>query len=617
MRKLKTKILLILLFFSFIILLLGLVGSSFIRELAKDSKAIIQDNYKSVQYATEMQHSVSMMYQNALLLFNNQIPDTEFAKQFIIHKNKFEKNFELESKNITETGEKELVRNLNESYMNFKILFDQIKISNAISNKINLKNKNLLTYSQINDKFEDIINLVNGIYNINMEAILRKNLIADNTAHRVSTYMIITGTVSLIISLLSLFYFPGYLVKPIHQLTEKINEITRRNYNQQLNIKSLDEIGDLAKSFNHMAERLREYEQNNLHQLLIEKKRVEAILQNMNDAVLVIDENKIIVSINKTALELFGLKDNEIIGKYAPDVATHNDLIREIIKDIIPRFDGNTQAENKPIQIFINNKESFFSKEVIEIKLAENGFEQNSIGYVLVLKNITSFEERDTAKTNLIATVSHELKTPLSSINLSLKLLENDKIGTVNEEQKKILQAIRQQTVRLSKMVNELLDFSQTESGNIKLNITTVKPEDIIEYAVLALVMISAEKNIQLNTKIEENLPKIQADIEKTVWVLVNLINNAIRYTNENGDIQIVCRKENNFVIFSVIDKGAGIAPEDQEKIFKKFIQVGSNPKGRGLGLAISKEFVLSQGGNIWLKSEIGIGSNFSFSIPV
>jgi PAS domain S-box-containing protein len=597
--------------------LLGIVGSNFIRELAKDSKAIIQDNYQSVQYATEMQHSISRMYQNALLLINNQIPDTEFTKQFISDKNIFDKNLELESKNITETGEKELVKNLNESYMSFKVLFDQIKISNTESEKFKMKNKSLLTYTQLNDKFEDIISLVKGIYNINMEAIFRKNLIADKTAHRVSTYMIITGAISLIISLLALLYFPGYLVKPIHQLTEKINEITKKNYNQQLNIKSLDEIGDLVKSFNLMAERLREYEQNNLHQLLIEKKRVETILQNMNDAVLVIDEDKNIVSINKTALELFGLKDNEIIGKYAPDVATHNDLIREIIKDIIPRLDGNTKAENKPIQIFVDNKESYFSKEIIEIKLAENGFEQTSIGYVLVLKNITSFEERDTAKTNLIATVSHELKTPLSSINLSLKLLENDKIGSINEEQKKILQTIRQQTVRLSKMVNELLDFSQTESGNIKLNITTIKPEDIIEYAVLALVMIAAEKNIQLNTQIEDNLPKVQADIEKSVWVLVNLINNAIRYTSENGTIQIICRKENNSVVFSVIDKGAGIAPEDQEKVFNKFVQVGSNPKGRGLGLAISKEFVISQGGNIWLKSEIGVGSNFSFSIPV
>jgi signal transduction histidine kinase len=274
--------------------------------------------------------------------------------------------------------------------------------------------------------------------------------------------------------------------------------------------------------------------------------------------------------------------------------------------------------ETEPIQIIIDQKQFYFVKDIISLTIpsSTNG-KVLLAGYILILKNVTKFEERDTAKTNLIATVSHELKTPLSSINLSLKLLENDKVGSVNDEQKKILNTIRQQTLRLSKMVNELLDFSQTESGNIKLNIKKTKPEDIVEYAVLAVVMIAAEKNIQLNTEIEENLPKVQADIEKTVWVLVNLINNAVRYTPENSVVQIKCKKENNAVIFSVIDQGTGIAPEDQQKVFNKFVQVGNNPKGRGLGLAISKEFVLSQGGNIWLQSEIGIGSNFSFSLPI
>ena len=127
-------------------------------------------------------------------------------------------------------------------------------------------------------------------------------------------------------------------------------------------------------------------------------------------------------------------------------------------------------------------------------------------------------------KTNLIATVSHELKTPLSSINLCLKLLEDNRIGTINEEQKGLLNSIRQQSTRLSKVVNELLDYSQAETGNIKLKITEIRPEDIVELAVIALMMLLSEKNIQLETELSEPLPSIKADIEKTVWVLVNII---------------------------------------------------------------------------------------------
>jgi signal transduction histidine kinase len=239
------------------------------------------------------------------------------------------------------------------------------------------------------------------------------------------------------------------------------------------------------------------------------------------------------------------------------------------------------------------------------------------IGYIIMLKNITRFQERDAAKTNLIATVSHELKTPLSSINLSLKLLEDSRIGGINNEQKNIIKSLRQQSNRLSKVVNELLDFSQAETGNIKLKITDVKPEDIVELGVVALTMLLAEKNLQVETTLQPNLPIIRADLEKSVWVLVNILTNAIRYSPVNGTILITVTQENGFVEFGVKDSGPGISEEDCRKIFNKFVQVGDKKSlGTGLGLAIAKEFVQSQKGDIKVESRLGEGSKFSFSLP-
>jgi signal transduction histidine kinase len=166
-------------------------------------------------------------------------------------------------------------------------------------------------------------------------------------------------------------------------------------------------------------------------------------------------------------------------------------------------------------------------------------------------------------------------------------------------------------------MVNELLDFSQTETGNIKLKISKVRPEDIADLSVTAIMMLLSEKKIQINLNLADNLPDVKADLEKTVWVLVNLITNAIRYTPESGYIDLSAENENEFIKFSVHDQGPGISKEDQDKIFKRFVQVGNKNKGTGLGLAISKEFVQAQGGKIIVESEPGKGSTFSFFLPV
>jgi PAS domain S-box-containing protein len=430
--------------------------------------------------------------------------------------------------------------------------------------------------------------------------------------------MIIIAAISTLITLLFIIKYPASIVDPILELTDKIKAISKGNYDQQLNFNSKDELGDLAAAFNTMAVRLKEYDESNLNNLLFEKKRLDAVIENLQDAVFILDENKYILMANRGGLSLTGLRNADIVGKYAPDVAVNNDLFRELVRGMVGNGEGRNGEDEKPIKIVQNQKEFYYSREIIEIKTKPTGSDlQKTIGFILLLKNITLFEERDVAKTNLIATVSHELKTPISSINLSLKLLEDSRIGKLNEEQINLVYSVRQQSARLSKMVNELLDFSQTETGNIKLKISKVRPEDIADLSVTAIMMLLSEKKIQINMNVADNLPDVKADLEKTVWVLVNLITNAIRYTPESGFIDLAAENEGEFIKFSVHDQGPGISKEDQDKIFKRFVQVGTKNKGTGLGLAISKEFVQAQGGRIIVNSLPGEGSTFSFFLPV
>jgi NtrC-family two-component system sensor histidine kinase KinB len=234
------------------------------------------------------------------------------------------------------------------------------------------------------------------------------------------------------------------------------------------------------------------------------------------------------------------------------------------------------------------------------------------------LKNITEFKRLDIAKTNFMATLSHELKTPLSSINLSLKLILDERIGKLGTEQIQLIDNIRQETQRLLRYINELLDFSQIETGNIKLNITGTQPQEIINLSLEAMKPTFEQKQIQAQTNIEPNLPAINADIEKTVWVMNNLLSNAARFSPEGAILKIGINRNAGSVRFSVKDEGPGIDPRFHQKIFERFAQVYNNDNkgGTGLGLAIAKDFIEAQGGKIWVESALGEGSNFIFELP-
>jgi signal transduction histidine kinase len=320
---------------------------------------------------------------------------------------------------------------------------------------------------------------------------------------------------------------------------------------------------------------------------------------------------------NDVALKISGLKAADTIGKLIQDVAVNNDLIRSLIQDLFNPATESTATKIEPIKIYADNKESYFEKQVIAIKITPTGEqEEKFIGNVILLQNITPFKELDFAKTNFIATVSHELKTPIASIKMSLQLLENEQVGTVNEEQKNLLHSIKDDANRLLKITGELLNMTQVESGNIQMAMVATDAKEILNYAVSANKAAADQKNIKLEVALPADLPNVMADEEKTAWVLTNLISNAIRYSYDNAAIYINVKKLDNKIEFSVTDSGQGIAPQYKEKIFDRYFRVpGTKKEGTGLGLSISKEFIEAEGGKITVASDFGAGSTFTVSL--
>ncbi|MBK9248184.1 MAG: HAMP domain-containing protein [Ignavibacteria bacterium] len=565
--RIKTKITLgIGLLFTLIVVLVS-ISTYYLDALSNATKKILEANYNSLEYTQNMVAALER---------------TEDREQSLAV---FEKNLIKQQNNITEIGEAELTQKLGERFAQLKAN----QKDTAIYHKLRIDNY--------------------AIMKLNMDAIARKSAVATQTAKTATMWVAISGVLCFLISFTLLLNFPARISTPIQELTESIRQIADKNYRKRLHFQGKDEFNDLADSFNTMAEKLDRYEQSNLAKIIFEKKRIETIINNMKYPIIGFDEKRYILFANTEATKILNIESAKLIGNYAPDIALHNDLLRRLLTI------ENTQA---PLKIYSDGKESYFTKEVVQIVA-----DLQPIGEVILLNNITEYKELDLAKTNFIATISHELKTPISSIKLSLKLLEDARVGTVNPEQQKLIETMKDESQRLLKITGELLDLAQVETGNIQLQKQSTMPETIISYACNALAFQAQQKNIHLEVICEEELPNVVCDIEKTAWVLVNFFSNAVRYSPEDAKINIRCYRIAGVVSpevqFTVQDYGRGIDPKYQPKIFEKFYQVPNSDTtntGTGLGLAISKEFIEAQGGSIGLVSEVGMGSTFMFTLP-
>ena len=427
---------------------------------------------------------------------------------------------------------------------------------------------------------------------------------AAATAEQATFWLTVIVTVLTIIAFTFIINFPGIISNPIKVLSEGIAEIANKNYSKRIHLAQNDEFGELAAAFNSMAGKLDEYEHSNLAKIVFEKTRIETIINQMKDGIIGLDEKQQVLFLNVVAENLLGLKEKEISGKYAPDIALKNDLMRTLLQD----------AEKKELKIYADGKESFFSKEPIKVL---NG--DIVIGEVIVLRNITPFHELDEAKTNFIATVSHELKTPMSSIKMSARLLNDERVGSLDDEQKELVKSIEDDVERLLKITSELLNMAQVETGNIQLKLQSTSPDAIVQQAIGTVQLLAQQKGIRINCQVQQNIASMHADAEKTSWVLLNFLTNAIKFSPEDAVITVHVYFKDNSIEFLVEDHGKGIEEKYLPRVFDRYFKVPGNTEktGTGLGLAISREFIEAQGGHIWVSSQYGQGSIFGFSLPV
>ncbi len=573
--KIKAKLRLGIGLLFLLIVLLTVLGSLFIKQLKNDTQNILVANYNTLDYSRQM-----------MIALNEGIGKATSAQLFT-------DNLHKQQRNITELGEQELT---------VKLAQDFGKLQQQLGDTGLVK--------QVRTDITDIMLL-------NMQAIQRKSTLAETTAGTATFWITLVGTICFLIAFTLLVNLPGNIANPLKELTNSIKQIAAENYTERVHFEKHNEFGELAASFNTMAEKLEEYKAGNMEKLLMEKKRIETLINNMHDPVIGLDANNGILFMNDTALKVAGLQNEAVIGKPVTAIAAKNDLMRKLIEGLLDSPLPSEDTKTAPVKIYADNKESYFEKQLIPIKIVPTGEKaEKLIGNVILLQNITPYKELDFAKTNFIATVSHELKTPISAIKMSVQLLGNKQIGPLNEEQADLLNSIQGDADRLLKITGELLNMTQVESGTIQMAVMPVMPQEITEYAIGSNKAAADNKKIKLELTLQANMAPVLADKEKTAWVLTNLLSNAIRYSYDNATVFVNVAQVGNQIQFSVTDGGQGIPPQYIDKIFDRYFRIpGTRKEGTGLGLSISKEFIEAQGGSISVKSDLGAGSVFSFTL--
>ena len=482
-----------------LITLLGGLAIKNIHNVSDDTQNILADNYNSLLYSRQMLESLDAIREN---------PNA---------RKEFEAGLEAQKKNLTEKDEDVLTNRLSS---NCEKALDDMD----------------------DESIRQIRQTIYTIMAVNMSAIYEKNEVAVHTAERSLFWIWTVGIACIVIAFLFLARLPRSVSVQIRKLTDGIKEI--------------------ATLFNEMAERLAEYRNSSLEDILQGKKYIETIINSIAEPIIGLSKERKILFVNDEALTVLNLTRENIIDKPAPEVALKNDLLRRLIRQLVHPDDNKD-----PLKIYADNKESYFQVKYIPINVnRQTGLESKYVGDVILLKNVTEFKEKDIAKTTFISTISHELKTPISAIMMSLRLLEDNRIGKLNTEQESLSKNIKENSDRLLEITGELLKMSQVESGKLYLNPKITKPIELIDYAIKANRVQAERFNCQIEVEYPEKIAKLFVDSEKIAWVVTNLLSNAIRYSSENGRIIIGARQIDKAVEIYVKDFGKGISVCREQK---------------------------------------------------
>ncbi|MFH1070647.1 MAG: ATP-binding protein [Candidatus Glassbacteria bacterium] len=601
----------ILLGYSITLVLMGLVIGWAVLNLAslgKASEAILRENYRSISAAENMRNSLERQNSAILLFLSGQGQTGE--DNFLKYQSEFLQWLARAKDNITIEGEGELLKKIEGNYYTYVTGFSELKkLYSGNPAEANLYyQQNLL---QVSDQVRaEVV----GLRDINQNTMFQASRNAEQMAAQTMISTISVGVIGLLLGLIFSLTLSTRLVSPLHRIVKATKIVAQGDYSVRVPTETNDELGQLAVEFNLMAEKLDHFHSLNIEQIVSEKRKSEAILGSIKDGIIVLDTDLRISNLNSPARRIFGAENGLLTGLAVQELVNDRRLL-EVLAATVSQ--GKTPRENDEMNVVsvVKNEETQYYSFTISPIFGEG---RELLGAVALFRDITRLKELDRLKSEFIMAASHELRTPLTSMGMSVDLLLERAYETLDEKSKLLLNTTRDEIRRLKILVNELLDLSKIESGNVSMDFQYCPLQTLFDKVISVFNNQAAEKSVALRSELSAGLPKVKADVNKITWVLTNLLSNALRYVPGNGEIILSAASIGDQVQISVSDNGPGIPIEYQSRIFDKFVQIKGDTKseGSGLGLAICKEIVRAHRGTIWVDSMPGKGSTFNFTLP-
>jgi len=601
MMSLKTKLIIGFCGLLAILLVVGVMSIRTSNDFSKSIERILRENYDSVVACYKMKGAVERLDRIAMtsLWGISQEAPAQSGAVFL----DFEKNLRFQQRNVTVLGEQALTDRMTEEWKIYRQEFENLMkpLNTEMARRDIFRNRILIQSDNLRDTTQKTIDLnLNNMVSVDGQTRIR----AIET--RRTLLILVFSGFALAVVFIALIW-PS-IFRPIAGLMRSVHEIQQGNLDLVVNVYSRDEMGQLAEAFNEMALSLRNLRRNDHARLLRTQYSTQLALESLSDAVAICSPNGEIELANDAAQRLFGLKPESTVD------ASEN----EKIKEIFARAAGDLRTSRSKgpdavLQVFQDGEELFFMPEAIPILDKENRL----AGVTLILRDFTCMRQLDELKRGLISTVSHQLKTPLTSIRLAMHVLLNEKLGPLTSKQTEILATAREDSNRLYRIIESLLDISRMESGQSRMQLQPVAAEQLVLQPVDAMRTAFLDRGVALEIDVPLDTPSVMADELRVRYVFENLLSNALKYTPAGGKVSVAARAEESVVRFIVEDTGSGIPEEYLPHIFEKFFSVPQQEhrSDTGLGLAIARKIVEAHCGQIDVESQVGKGARFSFTL--
>jgi signal transduction histidine kinase len=613
--NLRNRIFLTLLPPLLLLTVLGSAGVGLLLRLGSSISAIMRENYDSVIAMERINESLERIDSSFQFVLSGK-PDAAILEKA---RRQYEENWKsyndalgIEQRNVTLPGEGDLVRRLETLTADYRKHGDKFHDpagddSRQFDAYYGKPDGLLETFNEIKEVAAKILRLNQN----NMEE-------AGRNARRVSlnslNWFIGGLAVAGILALVSAWHTIRTIHRPIQAMTRAAREISAGNPDQVVPYSSGDELGQLAQAFNSMARNLRDYRESQTARLLRAQQTIQATIDSFPDPVLVIDFEGAVEMANPAARNLLGVVPRQK-GHPASGIWQPPEPLREPLAEALQgQRDFLPEGFDRVLMLGSGARERAVLPRILTIRDPYG----NALGAAVVLQDVTRLRLLDQVKSNLVATASHELKTPLTSIRLAVHLLLEESVGALTPKQTELLLDARENCERLLAMVNNLLDLARLEQGSRQLEVHPEAPARLLQAAIDAVQPRADDKGVQIALSVPADLPEIDIDARRLGHALRNLLDNALTYTDRGGKITVAASADREAVSLSVADTGIGIPPEHISHVFEKFFRVPGQSRGTGtgLGLAIVYEIVTAHGGTISCESRPGVETVFRIRLP-